>query len=690
MNIIETEFAGTTLSLETGRMAKQTNGSVLVKYGETTVLVTATAEKGNGSQSDFFPLSVHFVQKMYAAGRIPGGFFKREGRLSDQETLTSRFIDRPLRPLFDPAFFAETVVVATVLSYDDQNAPDVAALVGASAALLISDIPYYKPVAGIRVGYVEGNFVANPTSEQLLISELDIFMAGSRDAIIMVEGDAKQVSESLVLDAILFGHAQIQPLIDVQMELAKICGKQKRVIEPKSVDVGLKTTVTEFAIEKIRNALAIKEKQERYAAVDAVVAETLTHVLGESRDDASVKNIKGLIEDLKSQEMRGKILHEQIRIDGRGPRDIRKITCETGVLPRVHGSALFTRGETQALVVTTLGTKEDEQMIDSLSGVTYKNFMLHYNFPGFSVGEAKAPRGPGRREIGHGFLAERGLATSIPPREKFPYTIRLVSEILESNGSSSMATVCGGSLSMMDAGIPISVPTAGIAMGLIKEGDNTVVLSDILGDEDHLGDMDFKVVGTEQGITALQMDIKIEGLDKATISSALEQAREGRLHILGIMNEAIHQPRAGLSSYAPRFVTHKISREQIGSIIGPGGKIIKGIVEKTGAKISVDDDGVVHISSKDHTAVDSALEEVLALTRSVKIGEVYTGPVKRVTDFGLFVEIFTGTEGLVHISNLAEGRVRSASDIAKLGDSVTVKAIGFDKRGKLQLSMKDV
>ncbi|MGK5092531.1 polyribonucleotide nucleotidyltransferase [Deltaproteobacteria bacterium TL4] len=689
MEIVETEFGGAKISFETGRMAKQANGSVVVRYGDTMVLVAATAEKGCGEGASFFPLSVHYIQKMYAAGRIPGGFFKREGRLSDSETLISRFIDRPLRPMFDSNYLAETLVTATVLSYDLTNAPDVAAMAGASAALAISDIPFYTPIAGVRVGLIDGQFIANPTIAELEISELDIFMAASKSAILMVEGEAKEVSEAVMLDAILFGHEQVKPVIAIQEELVKRCGKAKRQVPAPEVNVALKAKVEDLVLPKVKEALQIKDKLERYSQLDTLVSDVIVKIT-EEQSDVSPEEIKELVGDLKKREMRSKILNDGVRIDGRTVKEIRQITCETDVLPRTHGSALFTRGETQALVVATLGSRDDEQMIDSLTGVSYKNFILHYNFPSFCVGEARAPRNPGRREIGHGFLAERALSKVLPQKVEFPYTIRLVSEILESNGSSSMASVCGGSLAMMDAGIPVSKASAGIAMGLIAEGDKTAILSDILGDEDHLGDMDFKVVGTMEGITALQMDIKIEGLSKETIVQALEQAREGRLHILGIMNQHLNAPRIGLSRHAPRFVTHKIPKDKIGDVIGPGGKIIKGIVEKTGVKINIDDDGVVNISSRDHEAVDAALAIVQGLTRDVEIGATYTGPVKRVVEFGAFVELFPGTEGLVHISNLTEGRVKNVTDVVKEGDIITVKAMGLDRRGKLQLSMKDV
>lgn len=689
MKIVETELGGRALSIEMGRMAKQANGAVVVRYGDTIVLVAATAAKGAGMPGDFFPLSVHYVEKTYATGRIPGGFFKREGRLSDQETLISRFIDRPLRPLFDKNFAAETVVQATVLSSDSVNGPDVAAMIGASAALVISDIPFSTPIGGVRIGRIEGTLRINPTPSELAESELDLFMAGSKEAILMVEGEADQVSEEVMVEAILFGHEAIQPIIAIQEELVKECGQAKREIVPPEEDTALKERVEAIALPKVQEALQTKDKRERYALMDAVVEEVIAALeLGEDEQEQQ-NDIQAILGELKKREMRAKILDEGSRIDGRTLTDIRDITCETGILPRAHGSALFTRGETQALVVTTLGTKEDEQMIDSLEGVSYKNFLLHYNFPAFSVGEARAPRGPGRREIGHGFLAEKGLTAILPTREEFPYTIRVVSEILESNGSSSMATVCGGSLAMMDAGVPLKEATAGIAMGLVYEEGRTAILSDILGDEDHLGDMDFKVVGTQNGITALQMDIKVTGIDRDIIEKALSQAKEGRLHILEVMSREIGTSRAGLSSYAPRFVTHKIPVDKIRDVIGPGGKVIKGITEQTGAKINVSDDGIVSVVSTNHQAVDEALDMIYNLTRTVEIGTIYDSIVVKIVDFGAFVELFPGTQGLVHISNLTKERVRNVTDVVQEGQAVKVKAIGFDRRGKLQLSMKD-
>ena len=690
MKSVEREFGTATFKLETGRMAKQANGSVLVTYGDTVVLVAATAEKGSGGGKDFFPLAVFYVEKAYASGRIPGGFLKRESRLSDHETLISRIIDRPLRPSFEENYLADTLILATVLSHDMVHPSDVAAMNGASAALAISDIPFHNPIGGVRVGRIDEVLTINPSPEMLEKSDLNIFMAASKDAILMVEGEANNISESVMLDALWYGHEQIQPIIAMQEELMQSVGKKKRNVEAPETDIELKNKIEAVAPERLRKALSIKDKQERYESLDTLHDEMSIEILGDEPESDTVKEFSQIFSDIKKEEMRSRLINENIRIDGRKPEEIRPITCETKVLPRTHGSALFTRGETQALAVTTLGAREDEKMIETLDGISFKRFMLHYNFPSFSVGETSIPRGPGRREIGHGTLAERGLSPLMPGKTEFPYTIRLVSEILESNGSSSMATVCAGSLALMDAGVPLKAATAGIAMGLISDGKNHVILSDILGDEDHLGDMDFKVVGTENGITALQMDIKIKGLSREVVEKSLMQAREGRLHILNEMGKALKEPRQGLSSYAPRFITHKIAQDKIGTVIGPGGKMIKSIVEQTGVKINIDDDGIVSIMSRDHNAVDDALEIVKNLTRTIEIGETYTGPVKKVMDFGAFVEVFPGTEGLVHISNLAEGRVEKVTDVCREGDVVTVKATGVDRRGKIQLSIKDV
>lgn len=685
------KVGGRPISIETGHMARQASGAVLVRYGDTVVLATATADKAAKPYRGFTPLAVHYVEKMYAAGRVPGGFFKREGRLSDRETLISRFIDRPIRPLFPDNYDHETQIITTVLSTDHENEPALAALLGTSAALQVSDIPFGGPIAGVRVGRIDGDFVTNPTPDELARSDLNFLVAGSRDAVLMVEGEAQTVSESVALDAIMFAHKAMQPLLSMQDKLQKKSGKPKWSLQASEVDSSLKSAVEKFCRGELGKALSISDKQGRYAALEAVESETLQKFYDGERDDEGVKRqVTGIVADLQKRLMREGVLKNGTRVDGRSTTDIRPIDCEVGVLPRSHGSALFTRGETQALVTVTLGARDDEQMIDALSGISFKGFLFHYNFPPFSVGETTPLRGPGRREIGHGFLAEKGIAPLLPPRETFPYTLRVVSEILESNGSSSMASVCGASLALMDAGVPIAEHAAGIAMGLIQEDGKTAILSDILGDEDHLGDMDFKVAGTRNGITALQMDIKVAGITKKVLDMALKQAREGRLHILKLMEKAIAEPRAGLSQYAPRFVAYKINPTRIRDVIGPGGRIIRGIVEKTGAKIDVSDDGMVSISGRDHAAVDEALQMVKDLTAEIEIGTVYHGPVKKIMDFGAFVELVPGTDGLVHISQMREEKVERVEDVVKEGEMVTVKVIGFDRRGKLKLSMLNV
>jgi polyribonucleotide nucleotidyltransferase len=687
MHTISADLGGRPIILETGRMAKQAGGAVVVRYGDTMVLVAATAAQEPRVGLDFFPLTVHYQEKMYASGRIPGGFFRREGRPTERETLISRFIDRPIRPLFPKGFACETQVLATVLSTDFANPPDSAAMIAASAALTLSDIPFAGPIAGVRVVRVDGEFVINPSPEQQDRADLDFFVAGSRDALLMVEGEAHEVSEDVALDAIMLAHQAMQPVIQAQEQLREQIGKPKRVVEAKHIDAGLRGDVEHFAHPLIARALKLRDKMERQSALDKVKHETLERFRTPENAATIGGDLKALMKELSRKEMRRLIVNEGQRIDGRDMKEIRPITIELDVLPRTHGSALFTRGETQALVVATLGSREDEQMIDTLEGLSFRNFLFHYNFPSFSVGEVSIPRGPGRREVGHGYLAEKGVTAILPEREAFPYTVRIVSEIMESNGSSSMASVCGASLAMMDAGIPVKGHAAGIAMGLIQETGKTVILSDILGDEDHLGDMDFKVAGTEAGVTALQMDIKTSGIDKHILAEALEQAREGRMHILGEMNRAIAEPRKGLSRFAPRFVAYKISEARIKDLIGPGGKNIKGIVEKTGAKIDVSDNGVVLISSRDHKAVEDALAHVKNLTQEVEIGSIYTGPVRKIVEFGAFVELVPGTDGLVHISQLGEERVERVTDVLQEGDMVTVKVIGVDKRGKLKLAM---
>ena len=687
MKKVEIDFHGRRLSIEVGRMARQAGGSALVQYGDTVVLVTATAAREARENIDFFPLTCDYQEKTFAAGKIPGGFFKREGRQSEKEILNSRLIDRPLRPLFPDGFRCETQIVATVLSFDKENDADMPALIGASAALEVSDIPFHGPIAGIRMGRIGGQLVVNPMSSQYPDSELQLIVAGSRDAIVMVEGGAKMLSEDVILDALFTAHREMQKILDLQDELSKALGKPKRVVVPPAVDAALAKRVKDLALPKIRTAMETTGKHERSDAVRQVRTEILSTLVAEfpERD----REIKGFFEDAHYDAVRGLIVEQRRRIDGRGLTDVRPITSEVGVLPRTHGSALFTRGETQALVVATLGTSSDEQKIDALGGEVYKKFMLHYNFPPYSVGEVKFLRGPGRREIGHGALAERAVVAVMPDETTFPYTVRIVSEILESNGSSSMATVCGSSLALMDAGGPIKAPVAGIAMGLIHEGTEIRVLSDILGDEDHLGDMDFKVAGTADGITAVQMDIKTGGVTREIMRDALYQAREGRLHILGRMQEALGQPRTDMSSYAPRITTLKIKVDRIRDVIGPGGKVIRGIIEETGVKIDVEDDGTVLIASNDGAAMKRAVEIIQGIAAEAEVGKIYTGTVRKIVDFGAFVEILPGTDGLLHISQIGPGRVNRVSDVLKEGDQIMVKVLEVDKQGKIRLSRKE-
>jgi polyribonucleotide nucleotidyltransferase len=684
---VELEFGGRTLSIETGRMAKQANGSVVVRSGDTIVLVTAVASKSAKEGQDFFPLTVNYQEKAYAGGKIPGGFFKREARPSDSETLTCRLIDRPIRPLFPETFLNDTQIMATVISADKDNDPGILSMIGASAALEVSDIPFFGPIAGVKVGRVNGEFIANPTAEQLEASDMEIIVAASRDAICMVEGGAKELSEDVMLDAIFFGHKAIQPILDAQIKLKAKAGVPKRDVIAPTVDTELRSRVSELAYSRIKDAVRIVSKQERHIAIDTVIDETIAALSADY--EGQNKQIKGFIGDLEYELVRQHIIKDGERIDGRDTKTVRPIASEIGLLPRVHGSALFTRGETQALVAATLGTSYDEQRIDSLYGESKKKFLLHYNFPPYSVGETSFRLGPGRREIGHGALAERALSAVLPDHENFPYTIRIVSETLESNGSSSMAAICGGSLSMMDAGIPIKSPVAGIAMGLIKEGDQVAILSDILGDEDHLGDMDFKVAGTAEGVTALQMDIKISGVSREIMKKALEQAREGRLHILGKMAETITATRPELSSYAPRITTIYVKTDKIRDVIGTGGKNIRNITETTGVVVDIDDTGRINIASSDKAACELAIKMIRDLTAEAEEGKIYAGVVKKIMDFGAFVEIFPGTDGLVHISELDTERVKNVSDVLNEGDKVLVKCIGIDKQGKIKLSRKE-
>ncbi len=680
------------LTLETGRLAKQAHGSILVTYGDTMVLVTAVSQEERQG-IDFFPLTCEFVEKTYAAGKIPGGFFKREARQRDEEILACRIMDRPLRPLFPDGFKRDTQIIATVLSSDKQNKADVLALTGASAALHISDIPWNGPIAGIRVGRKNGEFIAYPTASEIEECDIDLVVACSRDAIVMVEGGASEATENDIIDALMFAHQSCQPVIDLIEKLRAAVGKQKKPFAAAQLDADIKKRVSEIVDGDLSSATRVTDKKARYEGYSALkkkLGETLLAELGSERYLLNEKLIKAEFEERKAHVVRSYVLDEGKRIDGRDTRSIRPIMCEVGLLPRVHGSALFQRGETQAVVTSTLGTSTDEQKIDSLMGESWKRFYLHYNFPPFSTGEIKPLRGPGRREIGHGALAERALARMIPAQDQFPYTIRIVSETLESNGSSSMAAVCGGCLSLMDAGVPVKSPVAGIAMGLIAEGKKYAILSDILGDEDHLGDMDFKVCGTARGVTAIQMDIKIEGLSRTILQQALDQAREGRLHILGKMLEALPAPRPELSKYAPRITTIKVKPDQIRLIIGPGGKTIKGIVDQTGVAIDVNDDGTVNVASADSDAVKKALDIIKGLTAEPEVGATYKGTVKRVTDFGAFVEILPGIDGLVHISELAHTRVDRVEDVLKEGDVTDVKVVSVDREGKIRLSRREV
>ncbi|MBX3217872.1 MAG: polyribonucleotide nucleotidyltransferase [Labilithrix sp.] len=689
---------GRPMTFETGRLAKQAHGSILISYGDSVVLVTVVGGDERPGL-DFFPLTCEYVEKTFAAGKIPGGFFKREGRLRDEEILTCRIMDRPCRPLFPDGYKGDTQIIATVLSTDKVNPTDVLALTGASAALHISDIPWAGPLVGVRVCRVNGEFIAFPTLEQQTTSDVDMIVACTKEAIVMVEGGAAEAQESDVIDALMFAHKAAQPILELIEKLRAAVGKPKRAFEPKTLPADIAAKIPGVVDAKILEASLIKEKKKRYdgykAAKDAMAA-ALTADLGAEKFAEHEKLIKAEFEERKYHVVRDYVLREKKRIDGRDGKTIRNISIEASVLPRVHGSALFQRGETQAIVTTTLGTSADEQKIDALTGERWKRFLLHYNFPPFSTGETKPMRGPGRREIGHGALAERALVRMIPEQEKFPYTIRIVSETLESNGSSSMAAVCGGSLSLMDAGVPIKAPVAGIAMGLITDGPvdqastRFIILSDILGDEDHLGDMDFKVCGTDKGITAIQMDIKIAGLNRQVLSQALDQAREGRMHILGKMNEILGQHRADLSQYAPRITTLKVKPDQIRIIIGPGGKTIKGIVDQTGVAIDVEDDGTVNIASSDSDAVKKAIDIIKGLTAEPEVGATYKGSVQRITDFGAFIEIFPGTDGLLHVSEMAHVRVERVTDVMKEGDEVEVKVIEVGRDGKIRLSRREL
>jgi len=683
---LQIDFGGRPFSIETGKMAKQASGSVVVRYGETVVLVTAVASDEKREGIDFLPLTVNYLEMTYAAGRIPGGFFKREGRPTDREILISRFIDRPLRPIFPKGFQNETQIIATVLSADPDNDPSVLGMIGASAALYLSDIPFDIPIAGAKVGRIDGEYVLNPSPDELDLSDLDLFVAGSEEAIIMVEGSAKEVKEEVILEAILFGHRSLRPVIEMQKQLREVCGVKKRKVEIEKPDEALIAKVNAMAQERLPEAYRIPEKAKRREHLEEILNQILQAF--EAEADPTQKMVKKIFEETDRRLNRKWVLEKRERIDGRGYKDIRPISCEVGILPRTHGSALFTRGETQVLAVVTFGTSEDEQKINSLMGETYKSFMLHYNFPPFCTGEVSPLRSPSRREIGHGALAERAILPVLPSNEKFPYTIRIVSEVLESNGSSSMATVCGATLSLMDAGVPIKAPVAGIAMGLILEDGQEAILSDILGDEDHIGDMDFKMAGTADGVTAIQMDIKIKGVSKEVLGRVLEQSREGRLYILEKMRETLPEPRRDLSRHAPRIYTLQVKQDKIRDIIGPGGKNIRSIVDQTGVKIDVDDSGTVKLASPNYESIEKAIQIIKRLTAEVEVGAVYTGKVKRIMGFGAIVEILPGTDGLVHISQLADYHVREVTDILKEGDEVTVKVIDIDPQGRIRLSRK--
>jgi polyribonucleotide nucleotidyltransferase len=681
------EVGQRTLSIETGRMARQADGSVVVRYGETIVLVTAVSTDELREGIDFVPLTVEYQEKGYAAGRIPGNYFRREiGRPSEKETLTARIIDRPIRPLFPKDYRHETQVIATVLSVDNENDPDILAVTGASAALEMSDIPFAGPIACVRVGRINGDFRVNPTREELDESDINLIVAGSKDAVVMVEGGGLFVREEDMLEAIFFGHRALQPIIDLQVKLKEAVGLPNRPTPVVEVDEDLAKDVEALAAERIKETIQIADKLERRDAMKGVKADVVA-ALGDRYVDHE-KQVHEVLYALERRIMRDLAVTEGRRIDGRQFDEVRPITCEVGVLPRTHGSALFRRGETQALAVVTLGSMGDEQRIETLDGNVFMPFMLHYNFPPFSVGEARRLGSPGRREIGHGGLSTRAVEKILPDRDTFDYTIRIVSEILESNGSSSMATVCASSLALMDAGVPISAPVAGIAMGLVKEGDNVLILSDILGDEDHMGDMDFKVAGTRDGITSLQMDIKIEGLSKPIMQKALEQARRGRLFILDRMAETIKEPRAEISPYAPKIVSIQINPDKIRDIIGPGGKVIRAMQTETDTRIDVEDSGLVKIVAVDKEASEKALKMIQDIVQEAEVGAIYEGTVRKIMDFGAFVEIFPGTDGLVHISQLDSKRVNKVSDILKEGDKVMVKVLEVDRDGKIRLSRR--
>lgn len=686
----EIEWGGRKLILETGKLARQADGAVKITYGETVLLCTAVAQKQPKAGVDFFPLTVNYVEKFYASGRIPGGFFKREGRPTEKETLTSRLIDRPIRPLFPSGFYNETQVICTLLSHDLENDPDIVALVGASAALTISGVPFMGPIGGARVGYIDGKYVLNPTYAEMEDSELDLVVSGTHDSVMMVESEAKELSEEVMLGAVNYGHEQMQPVIKMIIDLAEESAKEPWDFQKKELPEDMKKAITDLAAKQFSEAYAITAKQERSNRLTEIRDQVKEKFITDETDPETALAIAKFVKGLESDVVRGDLLKTKKRIDGRGLADIRPIVAETNVLPRTHGSAIFTRGETQAIVVTTLGTGQDEQLMDSVEGEFKEHFLLHYNFPPFSVGEASFLRSPGRREIGHGKLAWRAIRPVLPTKEEFPYTLRVVSEITESNGSSSMATVCGTSMSLMDAGVPLSSAVAGIAMGLVKEGKDFAVLSDILGDEDHLGDMDFKVAGTTKGVTALQMDIKVAGITSEIMQVALDQAHDGRKHILGEMTKGIAETRPELNKNAPRITAFKIDPDKIREVIGTGGKIIREITETTGTKIDIEDDGSIRVAAVDGEAAERAVQWIKSIVEEPELGKIYKGKVVRIVDFGAFVNFMGSRDGLVHISELVDERVDQVTDIVQEGDEVTVKLIDIDPRGKVRLSMRVV
>lgn len=684
--VFQYDLAGKELTVTIGKVAEQANGACIVQFGDTVTLVTATSSKEAREGIDFFPLSVDYEEKLYSVGKIPGGFIKREGRPSEKAILTSRLIDRPIRPLFPDGYRNDVQVIATVLSVDQDHSPEIASMIGSSIALSISDIPFLGPTGAVNIGLIDNKFIINPNSQEREKSQMDLTVAGTKDAIMMVEAGANIVSEKTMLDAILTAHEEIKKICDFIEKITKEIGKEKQVFKVFKPDEELEAKIIAYGTEKLINAINTVEKQERENKIEEVSKEILEVFLAEYPE--TEKDINEVIEKIIKKEVRRLILEEGLRPDNRKPDEIRKITTDVGILPRTHGSGLFTRGQTQVLTVTTLGASSDVQIIDGLGEEEYKRYMHHYNFPPFSVGETKQLRGPGRREIGHGALAERALEPVIPPVEEFPYTIRLVSEVLSSNGSSSQASVCGSTLSLLDAGVPIKAPVAGIAMGLIKEGDKVVILSDIQGMEDHLGDMDFKVAGTKEGITAIQMDIKIAGIDRPILKEALEKARIGRLFILSKMEECISKPREEISPYAPKIFTININPDKIREVIGPGGKVINKIIDETGVKIDIDDDGRVAIVAENAASGDKAMKMIEDIVKEVEVGEIYLGRVTSITNFGAFLDIHNGKEGLLHISNIAKERIKRVEDVLKIGDEVLVKVTEIDKNGRINLSRK--